>query len=49
VSNLLNHGNRPRSDAPLIGLCIVMVVQDPLMSPSAGFIVGPGFLFLRKN
>jgi ATP-binding cassette subfamily B protein len=32
----------------LIGLCIVMVVQDPVMS-LAGFIVAPpAFLFLRK-
>jgi subfamily B ATP-binding cassette protein MsbA len=32
----------------LIGLCIVMVVQDPVMS-IAGFIVAPpAFLFLRK-
>jgi ATP-binding cassette, subfamily B, bacterial MsbA len=32
----------------LVGLCIVMVVQDPVMS-LAGFIVAPpAFLFLRK-
>src|SRR5580698_5178204 len=32
----------------LIGLCIVMVVQDPVMS-LAGFVVAPpAFLFLRK-
>ena len=33
----------------LIGLCIVMVIQDPVMS-LAGFIVTPpAFLFLRKR
>ena len=32
----------------LIGLCIVMVVQDPAMSIGGLIIAPPAFLFLRK-
>ena len=32
----------------LIGLCIVMVVQDPVMSLAGVIVAPPAFLFLRK-